>query len=122
MTLRIAVFFVLASFAFGARADEALKVMQTQPAAQAVIEGKGEDFFVRFDKPIDHIRSQLFVKQGGKTVVTLQPRFKTAPDVLYARAPSLAPGNYSLLWSVRSLEGTEVVEGEVAFTVPAGKR
>ena len=104
-------------------ADNELKVVATGPAANATVTGPSEDFFVRFDKPIDHIRSKLSVKmRGGGFFEILQPRLKTEPQVLYARAPNLAPGDYTLHWSVKTLQGVEIVEGEIPFTVAPGKR
>lgn len=67
--------------------------------------------------PVDHIQSRLYVRQDDKTVATLQPRFKAEPNVLFARAPELVSGRYQLHWSVRKLDGGDVVEGEIAFTL-----
>jgi methionine-rich copper-binding protein CopC len=104
-----------------ARAQD-IKVTQTGPAANAVLERAPEGFSVRFDKPVDHIRSLLFIKRGGTVVETLHPRFKTEPQVLYANAAPLPPGDYTLSWSVITLEDTHVTEGEIPFTITAGKR
>jgi methionine-rich copper-binding protein CopC len=120
--LRTAIFGIVAAGALvasvSARAQD-LKVVETYPKAQAAMDGKSEDFFVRFDKPVDHIHSLLFVKRGGRLVETLHPRFKTEPNVLFARAPSLAPGDYALCWSVKTLQGADVTEGEIAFSIKA---
>lgn len=93
------------------------KVMATMPAERAVLTNASGEFYVRFDRPVDHIRSLMMVRQGGVIVRTLHPRFKAQPDVLFAMALPLPPGAYTFHWSVRSLEGTEVLEGEVPFSV-----
>jgi methionine-rich copper-binding protein CopC len=101
---------------------QALKVMQTGPAANAVLDRSPEGFFVRFDKPVDHIRSVLFIKRAGDIVATLHPRFKTEPQVLFAGAAPLPPGDYTLTWSVIALDDTRVTEGEIPFTIAPAKR
>ena len=89
------------------------------PADRAVLNNASGEFYVRFDRPVDHIRSLMFVKQDGVVIRALHPRFKTEPDVLFAMALPLPSGAYSFHWSVRSLAGTEVLEGEVPFSVSA---
>jgi len=95
------------------------KVMDTMPADRAILNNASGEFYVRFDRPVDHIRSLMFVKQDGVVVRTLHPRFKTEPDVLFAMALPLQSGAYTFHWSVRSLAGTEVMEGEVPFSISA---
>jgi len=110
-----------ASLAGGAGSSVAQvpRVLDTMPADRAILTNASGEFYVRFDRPVDHIRSLMFVKQDGVVVRTLHPRFKTEPDVLFAMALPLRPGPYSFHWSVRSLAGTEVLEGEVPFSVSA---
>jgi methionine-rich copper-binding protein CopC len=95
------------------------RVLQTMPADRAVLTNASGEFYVRFDRPVDHIRSLMMIKQDGAVVRTLQPRFKTEPDVLFAMALPLPAGAYTFHWSVRTLAGTEVLEGEVPFSVSA---
>jgi methionine-rich copper-binding protein CopC len=59
----------------------------------------------------------LLIKQNGSVVQTLQPRFKTEPELLFARAPSLKAGNYTFHWVIKTLAGTETAEGEIFFSV-----
>jgi methionine-rich copper-binding protein CopC len=105
----------------GSAMAQAPRVMDTMPADRAVLTNASGEFYVRFDRPVDHIRSLMFVKQDGVVVRTLHPRFKTEPDVLFAMALPLPSGAYSFHWSVRSLAGTEVLEGEVPFSVSADR-
>ena len=93
------------------------RMMESAPKAKAVIEGRSSEFFVRFDRPVDHIRSQLAITRDGTLVERLTPRLESAPEVLFARAPTLPPGDYSLHWAVKTMTGTNVVEGDIPFTV-----
>jgi len=81
-----------------ANADD-LKVLETGPAANAVLDSVSDGFFVRFDRPVDHINSRLLVKRGSEVVEMLQPRLQSNPNVLFARASTLPPGKYTLqIW------------------------
>ena len=91
--------------------------MDSAPKAEAVIGEPGSSFFVRFDRPIDHIHSRLSIWRDGRPVEHLQPRLQSSPDVLFARAPTLPPGQYMLRWSVRTMEGVKVIEGDIPFTI-----
>lgn len=93
------------------------RMMESAPKAKVVIEGRSSEFFVRFDRPVDHIRSQLSITRDGTLVERLTPRLESAPEVLFARAPTLPPGDYSLHWAVKTMTGTNVVEGDIPFTV-----
>ena len=118
---RIAAAMSLTGIAWALRpavADE-LRVMESTPAAKAVIDGRTSAFYVRFDRPVDHIRSTLEVMQDGKPIERLQPRLESAPEVLFARAPTLSPGNYNLHWAVRTLSGRELIQGDIPFSVGA---
>jgi hypothetical protein len=97
-----------------------LQTLETFPAANAVIDPRSNGSFVRFDKPIDHVRSLLLIKRGNRVVETLQPRLEAAPEVLFARAPTLPPGDYTLHWLVRTL--ADVVDGEISFKIAASPR
>ena len=94
-----------------------IDVMESHPSAQAVIGGVSSEFFVRFNTPVDHIRSRLVIKRGNDIVETLPPRLESAPDVLFARAPTLPPGDYILHWQVKSVSGQDTVQGDIPFTV-----
>ena len=99
-----------------ARADD-VRVMQSMPEASAVIGGRGSEFFVRFDKPVDHIHSTLAITRDGKLVEQLHPRLESAPDVLFARVSTLPAGDYKLHWEVRTMAGVDRIKGDIPFTV-----
>lgn len=94
-----------------------VQVTDSAPKAKAVIGEPSSSFFVSFDRPIDHIHSNLSIWRDGQLVERLQPRFQTEPNVLFARAPTLAPGEYHLRWTVRTMEGVKVTQGDIPFTV-----
>lgn len=96
---------------------QAARMMESTPTANATIDGKSTAFSVRFDRPVDHIRSVLIIKRDGKVVETLQPRLQSAPQVLFARTSTLPPGKYQLYWQVRTMTDVETTEGEIPFTV-----
>jgi methionine-rich copper-binding protein CopC len=94
-------------------------VIETMPANGAVISGVSSQYYVRFDRPIDHLQSFFVIKSQGSVVERLALRYETEPNVLFARAPTLAPGSYTMMWSLRAIDGNQVEEGEVAFSVSA---
>jgi methionine-rich copper-binding protein CopC len=100
---------------------EELRVLGTGPVNNGVIDGPSDEFYVRFNQPVDHIRSEFIIKRGEEVVETLQPRFKTEPNVLFARRSALPPGSYTLVWAVRTLEGQQIAVGEIPFTAEARK-
>ena len=94
-----------------------VRVLESTPAANAHIGRKSSAFFVRFDRPVDHRKSTLVIKQGDKVIERLHPRLESAPDVLFAAAPTLPPGDYKLHWAVITLQGTKAIEGDIPFKV-----
>ena len=94
-----------------------LRVLESTPKADAVIGGRSSAFYVRFNRPVDHEDSRLAIKRDGRIVEVLHPRLESTPDVLFARAPTLAPGSYKLHWLVG---GSPQFDGEIPFTVGSG--
>lgn len=92
-------------------------VLDSAPKAHAQIGSRNSQFFVRFDRPVDHIKSRLAIMQGDRVIETLHPRLESAPEVLFAEAPTLASGDYLLHWSVVTLQGAQVLEGDIPFKV-----
>jgi methionine-rich copper-binding protein CopC len=93
------------------------RMEESFPAAQAVVDGRNAQYSVRFDRLVDHRASRLFITQGGQVIGTLKPSLAAAPEVLFASAPLLAPGDYELHWSARSMAASDVIEGSIPFTV-----
>lgn len=94
-----------------------INVLESAPAAHAHIGRRSSAFFVRFDRPVDHRKSTLVIKQGDKVIERLHPRLESAPEVLFAEAPTLPPGNYNLHWAVITLQGEKAISGDIPFQV-----
>ena len=94
-----------------------INVLESAPAAHAHIGRRSSAFFVRFDRPVDHRKSTLVIKQGDKVIERLHPRLESAPEVLFAEAPTLPPGDYSLHWAVITLQGEKAISGDIPFQV-----
>src|SRR5262245_27989805 len=108
---------VLMAIAATALAAEDVSVLDSHPKARAVIGEPSSAFFVRFDRPIDHVHSSLSIWRGDQLVERLQPRLESAPQVQFARTPTLPPGEYILRWSVRTMADVRVMQGDIPFTV-----
>lgn len=94
-----------------------MTMMATSLGAQEIHSGRGQQFFVRFDGPVDHQGARLDVLRGDEVVASLHALLDSAPNVLFAQMPALSAGDYVLRWSVRSLPDREVTEGTVPFSV-----
>jgi methionine-rich copper-binding protein CopC len=94
-----------------------MRLVESYPAADAVLDGRNAEYFVRFDGPVDHRAAHLRITQDGRTVETLDARLDSAPEVLFASAPRLPPGSYELHWTAKSMPDGEATEGSLRFTV-----
>jgi hypothetical protein len=107
--------------AFSARA-EMLHMMASNPAARSVLpahvmQGQAQEFFVRFDGPVDHQASRLMIQRGDAVLRHLRPRLGASPNTLYAVAGSLPAGDYVLRWVVAPRAGGVPSMGALDFTV-----
>ena len=102
-----------------AQSAGAIHVVESHPTKGESLDGRSEDFFVRFSGPVDHYASRLFIAQSGKLLVTLNPRLDSAPETLFARREPLSPGDYELSWIAYSGTGEEI-GGIVPFSVRTG--
>jgi methionine-rich copper-binding protein CopC len=112
----VALSFMAMLYALAPAWAEEVHVVQST-AASAVIGGRSTEFLVRFDRPVDHVHSTLAITRDDKLVERLAPRLESAPEVLFARAPTLPAGNYKLHWSVRTMAGVDTMQGDIPFTV-----
>jgi hypothetical protein len=107
----------IVGLATAARGQE-LRVLESAPRANAVIGPRSSGFYVRFNRPVDHQDSRLAIVRDGQVIEVLHPRLESAPDVLFARAPTLPPSRYGLAWRVG---GDPQLDGEIPFTVESGR-
>jgi methionine-rich copper-binding protein CopC len=115
LRLPLVLSFVLLSC--GVVAARQMRVQESYPAAETIIDGRNAQYLVRFDGPVDHRNARLEIIRDGKVIEELHPRLDSAPDVLFASAPALSPGHYVFRWSVKSAPDNEVTEGEIRFSV-----
>jgi methionine-rich copper-binding protein CopC len=94
-----------------------MRVMEMFPAGGTTIDGKNAQYHVRFDGPVDHRSSRLWIVRGGAVVQELHPLLDSAPTTLFASAPALSAGDYELHWEVRSPGDADVTRGSSAFRV-----
>ncbi|WP_270937528.1 copper resistance CopC family protein [Falsiroseomonas oryzae] len=120
MTMRRRGLLAVTALVVGARraaAADPPRLVGSQPVAGGTVPRAPTQVFVRFDRPVDHIRSRLVVLRGGQPVQVLHPRLEATPNLLFAMLPALEPGAYELRWEVIAIEGSETVQGTLAFTV-----
>ena len=94
-----------------------MRMVESYPGAQAVLDGRNAQYSVRFDALVDHRASRLYITRGSQMVEELKPLLAAAPQVLYASAPALPPGDYQLHWAARSMADGSVTEGSIPFSV-----
>lgn len=78
---------------------------------------RGTELLLHFDRPINHARSRISLIQGGRIIETVYFRLEAAPNVLFARIQTPAPGNYVARWMVCPEGSDDSYEGELPFTV-----
>jgi methionine-rich copper-binding protein CopC len=115
--IRTALITVLLSFAITTAFAETLQVVKSNPSSGAVIDTTSNEYEILFNGEIDPRHSTLSITRDGQVVETLYPRLEAAPGVLFARGPRLQPGSYKLHWTVKSLTGADVAEGDISFAV-----
>lgn len=81
------------------------------------INERATELLVRFDRPISHSLSSLWIVRDGKIVATAHPRLEAAPNVLFARIPTPAAGNYTVRWTVCPEGTNDRYDGEFDFRV-----
>ena len=104
----------------GAMAD-AIQVRASTPTSGAVLTGPHAEYVIRFDRPVDHASSRIYVMQSGHLVQSLVPRGDSAPEVLFAGGEMPSAGEYQLHWEARSPGDSVVSSGIIPFSVSRQK-
>jgi methionine-rich copper-binding protein CopC len=94
-----------------------MQVMSSYPMAEAEIDGRNAQYSVRFDGPVDHRASKLYITQNGQVIRELHPLLDSAPDVLFSSTPRLPAGSYELHWEARSMPDGDFTNGSLAFKI-----
>jgi methionine-rich copper-binding protein CopC len=108
---------VVTCVAFGLAEARPLKLRDSFPAAEAILDGRNAQYIIRFDGWVDHGASQMDVTENGKIVDSLVPTRDSEPDVLAASASALPPGRYQLHWHAKSVPDGDFSDGFIPFRV-----
>lgn len=87
------------------------------PRTSVSVGARATEFYIHFDRPVNHQLSSLAVLRDGKIVEMLNARLDAAPNVLFARIPTLPSGRYVLRWTFCPAGTDDRYTGEVAFTI-----
>ena len=94
-----------------------MRLIESLPAAEAIVDHNNAQYVVRFDGPVDHRASRMIIRQGNRVIRTLVPLLDSAPEVLFASGPRLPAGDYQLDWSVKSMPDGDFTNGSLQFKV-----
>jgi hypothetical protein len=97
--------------------SRSMRMMDSFPAAQAIVDGNNVQYIVRFDGLVDHRASRMMITRGDRAVLTLTPLLDAAPEVLFASGSRLPAGDYQLHWSAKSVPDGDVTDGFIVFAV-----
>ena len=109
---------ILCLLSLASHAQPAKPNATTSIALQSVTIGeRGTELLLRFDRPISHVRSSISLVHNGQIVETIYFRLESAPNVLFARIQTPAPGRYIARWMVCPEGSEDGYEGEFPFTI-----
>jgi methionine-rich copper-binding protein CopC len=91
-------------------------IIDSAPAVGAVISAGDVDVTLHYNSRIDHQRSRLTLISGEGTSQLLAISPDSAPDIVAAKIPNLAPGQYRLRWQVLAIDG-HLTRGDIPFSV-----
>ena len=93
-------------------------IVEATPQVGAVVHAGAVEIRLRFNSRIDRRRSRLALLDGAGKETMLKLDDGASADVITARIPSLAPGDYRLRWQVLALDG-HITRGDIPFSVTA---
>jgi len=109
---------VLCLLGLPAHAQSTKQDAPTSIGLQSVTIGeRGTELLLRFDRPINHVTSWLSLVRDGQIIETVHFRLQSAPNVLFARIQTPAPGNYIVRWTVCPAGSNDRYDGELPFTI-----
>jgi hypothetical protein len=91
-------------------------IIESAPAVGAVISAGDVDVTLHYNSRIDHQRSRLTLISGEGTSQLLAIIPDSAPDIVAAKIPNLASGQYRLRWQVLAIDG-HLTRGDIPFSV-----
>jgi copper resistance protein C len=93
-------------------------IVESTPAVGATISAGDADVALHYNSRIDHQRSRLTLISGEGTSQLLAIIPDSAPDIVAAKIPNLAQGQYRLRWQVLAIDG-HLTRGDIPFSVKA---
>ncbi len=93
-------------------------IVEAAPQIGAVVHAGAVDVRLRFNSRIDRLRSRLALLDASGKEAAIKLDDNTPADVITARIPGVAPGDYRLRWQVLALDG-HITRGDIAFSVTA---
>ncbi len=93
-------------------------IINSSPAVGETISAGDVPVALHYNSRIDHQRSRLTLISGEGTSQLLAIIPDSAPDIVAAKIPNLAPGQYRLRWQVLAIDG-HLTRGDVPFSVKA---
>jgi copper resistance protein C len=108
--------FVIAQTAGIQSAQAHAVIIESAPAVGATISTGDVDVTLHYNSRIDHQRSRLTLISGEGTSQLLAIIPDSAPDIVAAKIPNLAPGQYRLRWQVLAIDG-HLTRGDIPFSV-----
>lgn len=99
--------------------SHAADTVATLPSSRTsvFVGAKSTEFYVHFDRPVNHALSSLVVVRDGQVIETLGARLEAAPNVLFARIPTPPSGRYVLRWTFCPAGTADRYTGEIPFTI-----
>ena len=91
-------------------------LIESTPAAHAILKGPQIAVHLKFNSRIDGARSRLYLVDPDGKVQTLALSPQDAPDTLSAQSVKLTAGAYTIRWQALASDG-HITRGEIAFTV-----
>ena len=88
-----------------------LNARDSFPAAEAILDGRNAQYFIRFDGWVDSWRCADGRHREREDRRAPRPTRDSEPDVLAASAPALPLGRYQLHWHTKSVPDGGVSEG-----------
>ena len=93
-------------------------VLDSVPAPGDAVPGPALEVMIQFNSRVDAARSQLVLERPDGSAAPLAILPQRSEDRLEAAVESLAPGDYTLIWQVLSVDG-HITRGILPFSVTA---
>ena len=93
-------------------------IVDSVPVPGAAVPGPALEVMIQFNSRVDAARSQLVLERPDGSAAPLAILPQRSEDRLEAAVEGLAPGDYTLIWQVLSVDG-HITRGTLPFSVTA---